>query len=988
MRNRLRKTGLVRLTLRLSVMAASSGLFLPAFSGLSTDGTAQASARGFPPLIREPSVPPTTHLEDFIGRDQDIVTQMSFDPGQVAARLTRIRAMEQDYQALQGTLREAMQLGLSILNLHLQQALYLENLRGLGLKDKRYPDIDHFIKVSRRNVIAYAQRLRKAYPKSPYARKWLISEIISRMRVGDSTVYKEAMSLVKRLKSSPEAVRIQALGAALTATKQTSLNYGKLENALNLRLDGHSRAALKLVAAEILVSKNPSAALALFQEAAREGLSIRTPAGNVGTITERAAARVLKVAVAAKPKSPDREILSFLQVVGLNESAQYYIEQCALNNLPTRVQESIQIYDSLQSLKSIRPKVATQIALRTLDLALSSKDIATIEERWKRLSRFDSEMASKETYGRILQTQNLAWQAVQKKPTEASVEQFIRLHDAFSKSSQLYAREDVWKLRTLEGLSRTNNNRELSTRADFVVQQTKSQATRLAALRFSARAKESLMGITSVPSFLRNPTMNGGSSLVTAYLSVLSELVPLVSGTEKERAQFQLAYLTQKRKNEDEGRKLLLGTLAQHRKSRLAGPAATFLLDESLTKNDYVSAEHTLRSLKRWSISPSGTKYRKLDDILEFVVFAQSKVLASQRNYEQAADKFVSFQMEFPKSNNADVSLHLASRNYTSARRVDDSIKQMEKLIDLYPQSKLAKETSWAAAEQSKSVGQLLRAAKHYSEFATKYPKDGFERKAWYEAAQLHKSLGRFSDSIVSYEKHMNSSQSATERVSIAKEIAELQRKYGSAAEALASYDRVIKMATSPSDTAWAQFNMVEIFLRQGMEIEARAASKKLLSLAVSDKESLTAQTKTRFNIGRLDAEQMKDMDPMRDANLYAAVQSMLKVYDDTKRNLIAPCEVPGSEFCSAGYYEASKLAESTAERLFSVKPPPTIDPALASKVTELIRREGDRLAAEGKAYAAQAETALSQGAPDSETAERIRSHAQNLKGSDSAGLP
>lgn len=985
--NRHRKTGLVRFSLRLSVLAATYGLFFTAFSGLSLGGTAEAAARGFPPLLSEPSVPPTGHLEDFIGRDQDIVTQMSFDPSQVEARLTQIRSMEQDYQALQGTSRDAMQLGVSILNLHLQQALYLENLRGLGLKDKRYPDIDHFIKVSRRQVISYAQQLRKAYPQSPYAKKWLISEIISRMRIGDATVYKEAVAFARKFKNSSESVRIQALGAALTATKQTNLNYGGLQAALNLPLDAHSRAALKLIGAEILVPKNPAAAQTLFQEAAREGLGIRTPAGNVGPITERAAARVLKVAVAAKPKNPDREIISFLQAVGLDDSAHYYVEQCALNNLPTRINETIQIYDSLQSLKGISQKLGEQIAVRTLDIALASKDLGTIEDRWKRLYRFESEMASKETYGRILQTQNLAWQSVQKKPTDASVEQFVRLHDAFSKAAQLYAQEDVWKLRTLEALSRTNNNGELSSRADLVAQQSKSRATKLAALRFSARAKENLMGITPVPSFSRSPTLNGGSSLVSAYLNVLSELVPLVSGTEKERAQFQLAYLTLKTKSEDEGRKLLLGTLAQHRKSPLAGPAATFLLDESLAKNDYVFTENAVRSLKKWNISPGGNKYKKLDDVLEFVVFEQGKLLASQKKYEEAAVKFVAFQKEFPKSSNADVSLHLASRNYTSARKIDDSIKQMEKLIDLYPKSKLAKETSWAAAEQSKSIGQLLRAAKHYGDFATKYPQEGVERKAWYEAALLHKSLGRFSDSIASYEKHMNSVQGA-EKVSVAKEIAELQRKYGSAAEAVASYDRVMKMSKNPSDAVWAQFNMVEIFLRQGMEVEARAAGKKLLSVAVSDKESLTAQAKTRFNIGRLDAGQMKEIDPMRDANLYAAVQSIMKVYDDTKKNLIAPCEVPGFEFCSAGYYEASKLAEATAERLFSVKPPPTIDPALASKVIDLVRKEGERLAAEGKAYAAQAETALSQGAPDSETAERIRSHAQQSKGRDSADLP
>jgi tetratricopeptide (TPR) repeat protein len=978
----------IRAIVWIAALIASAEIVRPSSSWLHLASTAQAAGRGFSHLVSEPPVPSADHLEDFVARDQDIVTQMSFDPDQVESRLSQIRTLEQDYQAMQPNSREASQLGNNILSLHLQQALYLENLRGLGLKDKRFPDIDHFIKVSRRQVIAYAQQLRKAHANSPYGKKWQVSEIVSRIRIGDATVYREAIAFVKNQKTGSQAVRVQALGAALTATKKTTLNYGSLQSALNLPLDAHSRAALKLIGAEILATKNQAAARSLFQEAAREGLGIRTPAGNTGPITERAAARLLQLELAGRPKNPDQEVVTFLQAMGLAESAHFYVERCALNNLPQRHKESIQIYDSLQNLKGVSDELSKQIAMRTLDIALSAKDLDSTEERWRRLSRYESEMATKEAFSRVLQTQNMAWQSYQKKPTPAAVEQFVRLHDVFTRTSQLYAQEDTWKLRTLEALSRINNHAALSSRADAVAQEAKSKQVKVAALRYSARAKESLMGITAAPSFSRNPNLSGGSGLVSAYLKVLDELIPLSTGTEKERAQFQLAYLTQKTKNEDEGRKLLLATLAQYRRSPLAGPAATFLLDESMAKSDYVFTELVVRNLKKWNIAASGNKYKKLDDLLEFVVFEQGKSLASQDKYEEAANKFVAFQNEFPKSSNADVALHLASRNYTSARKIDESIKQMERLIEIYPKSKLAKETSWAAAQQSKSIGQLLRSAKHYTEFATKYPKDGVERKAWYEAALLHKSLGRFSDSIASFEKHMTSSPDQREKVAIAKEIAELQRKYGSTSEAIASYDRVIKMAQNPADTVWAQFNMVELFLRQGMELEARAASKKLLSVSVSDTPSLTAQAKTRFNIGKLDAAQMKEIDPMREPNLYAAVQSMMRIYDEAKKNLIAPCEVPGFEFCAAGYYEASKLAEATAQQLYSVKPPPTIDPALATKVTDLVRKEGDRLATEGRAYAAQAETALSQGAPDAETAERIRSHAQQSRGRDSADLP
>ncbi len=939
------------------------------------------------PLFAEPRVPQLNFLTDFIGRDQDVVQVMSFDASQVETRMTQLRAMEQDFQSMQGKSREAMQLGVRVLSLHHQHALYLENIRGLGLTDKRYPDIDHFIKVARRHVISYSQKLLKAYPQSPYGRKWRISEIISRMRIGDDSVFKTAVAFAKKTSGSAEANRIKALGAALTASGKTRQNYGSLDSALELNIDAHSMSSLKLLAAESLVKKNKARSMRLFQQAAREGLGIKRPGGDSGPITKRASARILHLAVSSKPRRPDSGVVDFFQGIGMREHVQFYIEQAALNNIPRSPETAIGVYDSLFNINGTSREARSRVALRTLDIAISARKLPLIEDRWKRLSRESNKMKTQEVFSRVLKTQNLSWSTVTKKPTPANVEQFVRLHDSFSRSIPLYASDDKWKLRSLEALSTVNQHGQVSKRADVVAREAKTPKTKLAALRFSARAKEKLIGITQVPKFSKNPSLNGGRKLSLDYIAVNQAIIPLVSGTEKERAMFQVAYMTMQVKGRKEGNQSFMTTLKSNPRSPLAPSAAAYLLDDALSQNDYVFTERLARSLKKWSIRPSTKRFANLNAILEFAVFEQAKFLAQQNKNAEAANKFVAFQKEFPKSKKADMALHLASRNYTAARQVDSSIKQMERLLEFYPKSPLAKETLWAAAEQSKSIGQLLRSARHYSSFGNRYRTEGIDRSAWYRAAELHKSLGRFSDSIASYEKHMNAVTNKTEKVRVAKEIASMQHKYGSAQEGLASYDRVIKLASDRSTEVWARYHMVEIFLRQSMDIEARAASKKLLSISVTDKESLTLQARTRFNMGRLEASKIAEVDPMRESNLYAAVQSLIKVYNETKKNLIAPCEVPGLEWCSVGYYEAAKLSESTAEKLLTVRPPPTLDPAVVNKVTLLVKQESDRLIAESNAYASQAETALSQGAPDAEVAERIRSYAQRSRGQDAVDL-
>ena len=132
----------------------------------------------------------------------------------------------------------------------------------------------------------------------------------------------------------------------------------------------------------------------------------------------------------------------------------------------------------------------------------------------------------------------------------------------------------------------------------------------------------------------------------------------------------------------------------------------------------------------------------------------------------------------------------------------------------------------------------------------------------------------------------------------------------------------------------------------------------------------------------------MRDRNIQNQKELGKAVKTLSSDYDRVKSMFLASCEVPGLEWCSAGYYETARMAEEVAKNLLAVELPPTLNPAEVNGIRTLLTQTAERLQSESKNFASQAEQALSNGAPDAETAERIRAYAQQMRGDTSESVP
>ena len=945
----------------------------------------QVSLGALAPLFAAPAMPQLMAAADFIGRDSTVTNEMNFSQAAAASRAAQIKQTEFDFRLQKPGSEQALQLGQNLLKLYEEQSTYLENIRGLGVVDKNYPDPKHFVKSMRSTQVSVANALLTQFPKSEWKSRWQAIQLSARLKIGDPTAVRESQTYIKQ-NPGTDGTRVKLTGImAFAMTGQESGPFGTIDSVLNSDIDSQSKAALTLFLAEIRLKKNKKVAYGLFDQAAKEGGAIRTPEGSLGPVGQRAASRLVELALGSNPESVDSELVTTLQGLGLPNVARFYSERVALNNVARQPQRAMTIYADILQIGTLQAQMSTRIEFRILDIALGSKDPISAENQWKRISEIGSTIRSPGLDSRVIATQKLLWEKLNQQTNAEAVERFVRMHDLFVANVAAYGGSDDWALKSVDALWKIKRAEETARRGDALAQKSKDPNIRVGAHRFSARAKENLLGIAAEPSFRGNALEN--KELVQSYITTLDAIASLSKGKESEQATFQASHLLHRDINVENGRKRFETALSKLPKSEYAGRAASYLIGSGFANRDFAYVEKSARLVEKLKIIPSDKKFQDLRLVVENAVYDQASQLAADQKSEASAQKFMAFQKEFPNRPRADIALDSAAKNFIEAKKTDLAIGSYELIADKYPKSKFALESKWKAAELSKEIGQLLRAANHYESFAKIHAKEGLKRSAWFKSAEMHKALGRYASAIRAYETHLSSTSSQAEKVKVAKEIAEMQFKYGKTTEALAAFDRVTKFSKNNDDQIWAFSSMIELYLRLNQEGNARSLINKVLELKPSSQEGFKTLAKAKYSLAKLEVRFLRNFDPVSRADLKKAVEDHLKSYDRVKSLFLASCEVPGLETCSVGYYESAKLAEFTAGKLLEVELPPTLNPKEVGPIKSLIASSSQRLSEETKSFAQQAEAALAAGAPDADMADRIRIFSQQQRGQDEGAI-
>lgn len=939
----------------------------------------------FPPLFKAPIQPTNFYFVDAVGVDFEA---LNLTAQAAATRAVQIKQVEAEYKLQPPKTQQALNVGLRLAKLLEEQATYVEYLRATGGTDTRYPDISHFVRSSRSQLVNVIDGLLKAFPKNEKVIALRSTQLLSRLKIGDPTVRDDALRFVGQNRT-PEQQSVALVGIVLDySAGKNSSSFGNLEFAANAATDPAGRATFRYLSAEVALTKRQyGQAVNLYQESLKDMGRLKRNDGKFGPVMARVLSRLHQAALQRDALNVDNEVIQAMQGVGAIDVARHYAETIALNNLQKQPGRAAKIYADVQNLGDYSKSFNAALDLRILDIHLNARDMILSQSQWQKLFKSGVDLTSQLT-PRIFYTQDIAIAQAQAKLDGESIARFVSLHDFFVQNSMEYAAREDWALKVIDLLWKSRRASDVAMRADALASQTKNREILLSALRFSLRARETMLGVSPEPKFARSKKLAGDDQIAQAYVVTLDKMKNAVAGAELEQSVYQAALITHLIGQENPARQRFEDALNKYSRSRFAGDSVSYLLDSAESKKDWPYVEKIARLALKNKIVPGKANHKKLQTIVENAVYSHAQQLSAQGQFEAAAIRFVAFQKEFPKHQNAATALDLAARNYLQAKKTDAAVTQMESLLRNYPTSGYAKESMWQAAELSRGIAQFLRAAKHYEDFAKKYPQDGVKRSAWLRSAEMHKSLGRFANAVAHYENYLAQLNSNPEKLKIAKEIADTHYKFGRPAEAIAAYERMMKYIGSADDEMYLRAQILAIQLRQGIESMARKTVARMLSLKPVAQEGFRLQAKAKYSLAYLDSPSIRSRNIQNQKNLGAAIKTMVGDYDRTKSLFLASCEVPGLEYCSAGYYEAARLAEEIAKALLAIELPPTLNPTDVEGIRALITQSSERLQQEFKSFAAQAEQALSTGAPDAETAERIRNYAQQARGESGDAAP
>lgn len=237
-------------------------------------------------------------------------------------------------------------------------------------------------------------------------------------------------------------------------------------------------------------------------------------------------------------------------------------------------------------------------------------------------------------------------------------------------------------------------------------------------------------------------------------------------------------------------------------------------------------------------------KFREdLAKLIEQSAFKLVNLLEAKKDYGKAAEAYMGFVTDFPKSELADKALFNASIDFYNARMLDRAIEVRKQLTSKYPKSQYVPQTTFALAEGYEAITDFESAADYYEAYAQQYersrggggkkapakkgkaaaaPPPAASEQVWEEAkAQdalfnagvFREGLGQYKQALKNREKYLELWPEAKDAEAVYKSIIDLQEKLGAngkAAKLVEEYEK--KYIKDPNKVLWGEGRLATLY--------------------------------------------------------------------------------------------------------------------------------------------------------------------------------
>jgi len=299
--------------------------------------------------------------------------------------------------------------------------------------------------------------------------------------------------------------------------------------------------------------------------------------------------------------------------------------------------------------------------------------------------------------------------------------------------------------------------------------------------------------------------------------------------------------------------------------------SANLVLDSYNLLGDWTRVNQWARKFYNEPKLATGKFREDLSKLIEQSSFKLISQLEAKKEYGQAAEAYIAFVGEFPKSEIADQALHNASIDFFNAKMLDKAIETRNRIIRHYPKSKYMPDSVYANGEAREAIGDFEEAARAYEAYV-----NGYERSLTAaEKAAAKKGKGKKKGkNVVAAEKPKDATQVWDEtKAQIALFNAGVFREgLGEHRLALKDRERFLDLWPDAKDSEAVFLSIADLYERSG------GYSKAIKQLEEYEKKFSKDPNKVLTAEGRIAAIYEKKLNRQREAQ--RTYESLMRYYE------------------------------------------------------------------------------------------------------------
>ncbi len=316
--------------------------------------------------------------------------------------------------------------------------------------------------------------------------------------------------------------------------------------------------------------------------------------------------------------------------------------------------------------------------------------------------------------------------------------------------------------------------------------------------------------------------------------------------------------------------------------ARAGEVSANQVLDSYNLLGDWAKLNEWARKFHAEDKLATGKFREELEKYIEQSSFKLINQLESKKEYQKAAEAYMTFVSEWPKSELADKALFNAAIDFFNARSLDRAIEVRKQLIQKHPKSQYVPQTMFALAEGYEAIADFDPSADYYEAYAANFEKNKGGKKpgarplprkagkddkkleveqiweeskaqdALFNAGIFREGLGTFRQALKDREKYLDLWPTSKDAEAVEKSILDLQEKMGAwvkVTKGLEEYEK--KYIKDPNKVLIAEGRIATIYEEKQKNPKA---ARGVYARITDYYEKLPKRLRDTLEIGALDA--------------------------------------------------------------------------------------------------------------------------------------